>query len=249
MVEFMKSEIQRATAGHGISGLSYRNKLVVQNGIENLSVAVSLIADTIGNTVMENRLRDYSFSALEEISQTEVRLNNVRRVKDALANLRSLLRSGYRSGVVTADNYHLVDEYIKGLFESLSSVPASMDVSTALRPVEIDPHDNPDASVLGKSFKVDEMLADELPSIDFRMKEENENSQPIKVDDFELGDRHKEIIQHLTINKDASLAEIADLFSDVSFRTVQRDMNVLLDMGLVGREGDRRWARYFVKKS
>ena len=48
---------------------------------------------------------------------------------------------------------------------------------------------------------------------------------------------------------EATIKDIAEVITDCSEKTIQRDLNSLIDSGEVIREGERRWSRYRINKS
>lgn len=48
---------------------------------------------------------------------------------------------------------------------------------------------------------------------------------------------------------EATIKDIAEVITDCSEKTIQRDLNSLIDAGEVIRHGERRWSRYTVNKS
>lgn len=48
---------------------------------------------------------------------------------------------------------------------------------------------------------------------------------------------------------EATIKDIADVVNDCSEKTIQRDLNNLINQGAVKREGERRWSRYTIVKS
>jgi DNA-binding HxlR family transcriptional regulator len=47
-----------------------------------------------------------------------------------------------------------------------------------------------------------------------------------------------------TDRKEVSINDIHAVLNDISLKTLQRDMNTLIDAGLVKKEGSKRWSRY-----
>lgn len=64
----------------------------------------------------------------------------------------------------------------------------------------------------------------------------------------QLTDRAERIKTVLEAKPEASIKDIADIITDVSEKTIQRELNSLIDKGQVRREGERRWSRYSVIK-
>ncbi len=48
---------------------------------------------------------------------------------------------------------------------------------------------------------------------------------------------------------EATIKDIAEVITDCSEKTIQRDLNSLIDSGEVIRHGERRWSRYTISKS
>ena len=60
-------------------------------------------------------------------------------------------------------------------------------------------------------------------------------------------ERQKEILNALKTRKLSTMADIKLLVTRYSDKTIQRDIAALVDMGLVKREGNKRWAVYSIK--
>ena len=57
-------------------------------------------------------------------------------------------------------------------------------------------------------------------------------------------DRAERIKTVLEAAGDASIKDISEVITDVSEKTIQRELNSLIEKGEVKREGERRWSRY-----
>lgn len=64
----------------------------------------------------------------------------------------------------------------------------------------------------------------------------------------QLTDRAERIKTVLEAKPQATIKDIAEVITDVSEKTIQRELNSLIDKGQVFREGERRWSRYSVVK-
>ena len=64
----------------------------------------------------------------------------------------------------------------------------------------------------------------------------------------QLTDRAERIKTVLEAKPQASVKDIAEVITDVSEKTIQRELNSLIEKGQVLREGERRWSRYSVAK-
>jgi DNA-binding transcriptional ArsR family regulator len=64
----------------------------------------------------------------------------------------------------------------------------------------------------------------------------------------QLTDRAERIKTVLEAKPQATIKDIAEIITDVSEKTIQRELNSLIEKGQVYREGERRWSRYSVVK-
>ena len=64
----------------------------------------------------------------------------------------------------------------------------------------------------------------------------------------QLTDRAERIKTVLEAKPQASIKDIAEVVTDVSEKTIQRELNSLIEKGQVIREGERRWSKYSVSK-
>lgn len=63
-----------------------------------------------------------------------------------------------------------------------------------------------------------------------------------------LTDRAERIKTVLEAKPHATIKDISEIITDVSEKTIQRELNSLIEKGQVLREGERRWSRYSVSK-
>jgi predicted HTH transcriptional regulator len=64
----------------------------------------------------------------------------------------------------------------------------------------------------------------------------------------QLSDRGERIKTVLEAKPQATVKDIAEVITDVSEKTIQRELNSLIEKGQVVREGERRWSRYSVSE-
>lgn len=57
-------------------------------------------------------------------------------------------------------------------------------------------------------------------------------------------DRRTRIKTILEAKGDATIKDIAEIVTDVSEKTIQRELNAMIEDNLVKREGERRWSKY-----
>ena len=64
----------------------------------------------------------------------------------------------------------------------------------------------------------------------------------------QLTDRAERIKTVLEAKPQATIKDVAEVITDVSEKTIQRELNSLIKKGQVIREGERRWSKYSVSK-
>lgn len=64
----------------------------------------------------------------------------------------------------------------------------------------------------------------------------------------QMTDRTERIKTVLEAKPQATIKDISEIITDVSEKTIQRELNSLIEKGQVIREGERRWSRYSVNK-
>lgn len=64
----------------------------------------------------------------------------------------------------------------------------------------------------------------------------------------QMTDRSERIKTVLEAKPQATIKDIAEIITDVSEKTIQRELNSLIEKGQVIREGERRWSRYRILK-
>lgn len=64
----------------------------------------------------------------------------------------------------------------------------------------------------------------------------------------DLSDRTSRIKTVLEAKPEATIKDLSEIITDVSTKTIQRDLNSLIESGEVIRQGERRWSRYSITK-
>lgn len=57
-------------------------------------------------------------------------------------------------------------------------------------------------------------------------------------------DRRERIVVVLKAKGEATIKDISDIITDVSSKTIQRELNAMIEDNMVKRQGERRWSRY-----
>ncbi len=59
-------------------------------------------------------------------------------------------------------------------------------------------------------------------------------------------DRRERIKTILEAKKEATIKDISEIITDVSEKTIQRELNAMIDENVVKRQGERRWSKYSI---
>jgi hypothetical protein len=75
-------------------------------------------------------------------------------------------------------------------------------------------------------------------------QDQSEGEEKKKTTHETAFERKKEIMNHLVVGKKYSITELVEEMPHYGRRTMQREVNTLVMLGLVEKEGDRRWSTY-----
>ena len=61
-----------------------------------------------------------------------------------------------------------------------------------------------------------------------------------------LSDRELKILEKIKTSGPVTIKDISEMFTDVSEKTIQRELQKMHDAGQIKKEGERRWTKYFL---
>ena len=161
----------------------------------------------------------------------EVR-DKIHPVQQALVVLQSALHLATAARLITPDMEAVVGEetdivlrYIRNHYTS----PAAESLSIA--PQSAKPKSTP---------RVPRRTRPNIPLNDF-------SSDAVLVYS-DLSDRTNRIKTVLDAKPEATIKDLSEIITDVSTKTIQRDLNSLIASGEVIRQGERRWSKYSIAK-
>lgn len=161
----------------------------------------------------------------------------------ALVGLESTLRIAEAAGVIPSNIAHLIYEQLTGVERYLRNNYVkewSIDMSGASSLPE------------GRSSKRPLPRSVSQGTISPRRRPVQIPQGDISSDAYmvysQLTDRAERIKTVLEAKPQATIKDIAEIITDVSEKTIQRELNSLIEKGQVVREGERRWSRYSVQK-
>ena len=147
----------------------------------------------------------------------------------SLVGLDSAVAIAAAGGVVSAELKHLLDSEIDSVQRNIRNHFTSTDAPPILATLD------PTPAVPAKK-RMSRQRRPRVPS--------NDLSSGAPTVYRSLPDRAERIKTVLEAAGEASIKDISEVITDCSEKTIQRELNSLIDNGLVKREGERRWSRY-----
>lgn len=196
-------------------------------------------------------IKDRAFKTHEASLQTlELRLDQasqgLRQFQFTLVSLESTLRVAEAAGILPQNLNQLIFEQLIGVqryltHHYLNDEGLELSVDTVQLP----------ESKMQKRGTPSTPRAEHKPSTQ-RRKAVAIPAGDISSDAYlvysKLTDRAERIKTVLEAKPQATIKDIAEIITDVSEKTIQRELNSLIEKGQVSREGERRWSRYSVSK-
>ncbi|HEY0964399.1 MAG TPA: hypothetical protein VGE31_01245 [Candidatus Paceibacterota bacterium] len=194
-------------------------------------------------TVIKDKALKTHESALKtlELQQHEVR-DGVATLQYALVGLESTLRIAEAAGVISQNIAHL-------LFEQLISIERFLtnnymrEEGVNLSTIDSLPEGRP-----AKKSVVKSAASATPPRRRVVQIPEGDISSDAYMVYSQLTDRAERIKTVLEAKPQATIKDISEIITDVSEKTIQRELNSLIEKGQVIREGERRWSKYSVRK-
>ncbi len=198
-------------------------------------------------TIKDKALKTHSIS-LETLSlQPQEQTNGLVAFQYQLVGLESSLRMAQMAGVLPVDIFNLLNEQLDTIHRYLNNhyikgSPISVEELTQ--------------TVVQKSSAATQASATKKPSTNQSPQRRQQRVQipagDISTDAYlvysQLTDRAERIKTVLEAKPQATVKDVSEVITDVSEKTIQRELNSLIEKGQVVREGERRWSRYSLKK-
>lgn len=195
----------------------------VSNNVDKEQKEHSLIEDVLDSA----RVTHNAILATLDM-RTHLAEDSIRAAAHKLIALDSKLRVASVVGLIAPDVLHVlsseIDGVLRGLNKYLVRTSAFDDLNYRVSPVtrEGTPRSRPNP---------------ERANSQTTSRPEN---QPGNID----SDRRERIKVVLNAKEEATIKDITDIITDVSSKTIQRELNAMIEENLVKRQGERRWSKY-----
>ncbi len=163
----------------------------------------------------------------------------LRSLQYALLGLESTLRVAEAARVLPTDIFSMLVEQIDGVQRYVQNHYLK-DVGIEAGVLAIEPRQNKRPTQTSNTERERRPRKVNIPAGDISSDAYFVYSQ--------LTDRAERIKTVLEAKPQATIKDIAEIITDVSEKTIQRELNSLIEKGQVIRQGERRWSKYSVRK-
>lgn len=239
---------------------------------ERLTSALYLVTSLLSdNEPLKWKLREAGLAILSDIKKVETehmvdygqdfvfyKNIDVDTLVKSINNLTALISIAVSAGTVSTMNLTLLKNEYQKLADNINA-----SVSESMRLFMLSGYDrqsiNPnltsqnkltDRSYLGSNLTHKNLDQGHSFSKDTKLENVKDKAvikTQINKPDSDQGlknDRHDKIISFLKDKGWLSIKDIAMVVPECSMKTVQRDLSLMVDKGLLRKKGDRRWSRY-----
>lgn len=195
----------------------------VSNNVDKEQKDSSLIRDVLDAA----RVTHNAILATLDV-RTHLAEESIRAAAHSLIALDSKLRIAATVGVISPDVLHVlsseIDAVLRGVNKYLVRTSAFDDLNYRVSaPREVAPRTRVSDRVTPTS--------------------RNQNESPAAEKSVDQ-DRRERIKVVLGAKGEATIKDISDIITDVSSKTIQRELNAMIEDNLVKRQGERRWSKY-----
>lgn len=225
---------------------------------------VSVILYILSETEKDERIETYMTSIKDRSMRVHESSLETLRLQDhqvrkglidfqyTLVELQSTLQVAETIGVVAPEVSHLVIEQIDAVMRYINNHYLTTTGISVESLTEVSVSKNDDAKAAPKRTSPTSSSTGGGTPAPSRQRRVNIPAGDISSDAYlvysQLTDRAERIKTVLEAKPQATVKDIAEVITDVSEKTIQRELNSLIEKGQVVREGERRWSRYSVSK-
>jgi hypothetical protein len=205
---------------------------------------MSRVTETHIQMIKDRALKTHELSLETLTLQTHERHEGLLRFQYGLVALLSTLRIAHVARVIPEDILLLLSDQLDAVLRYINNHYLTNEGISVLELTEVV---IPKSTTKSASAKVRPFGTS--PN---RQRRVNIPAGDISTDAYlvysQLTDRAERIKTVLEAKPQATIKDIAEVITDVSEKTIQRELNSLIEQGQVIREGERRWSKYSVSK-
>lgn len=224
---------------------------------ERILNAIYLLTNHIDNgEVIKNKIRECAIQTLLDISKSvnfdeDLKKRAIQESLTGIINLQSLLETMAISGLIKEQSYLLVFKELEDVFKVIFDRVKGDENSHLLRddffnivPPGVNDFKRQDFTKDTNDKKQSDIQIDN----NFSPLNNKESKETFKIKDLEISDRRSRIISFFNEKDKLTLKDVAVLLPSYGEKTLQRELLHLVSIGVLGREGKKRWTQYFLLK-
>lgn len=204
---------------------------------------MSRVTETHIQMIKDRALKTHELSLETLTLQTHERHEGLLRFQYGLVALLSTLRIAHVARVIPEDILLLLSDQLDAVLRYINNHYLTNEGISVEELTEM---------VIPKTTKSMSTKVRASGSSPSRQRRVNIPAGDISTDAYlvysQLTDRAERIKTVLEAKPQATIKDIAEVITDVSEKTIQRELNSLIEQGQVLREGERRWSKYSVVK-
>lgn len=216
-----------------------------------LSVTLYILSETDENKktllhtelIKEKSLKAHEVSLQTLSLQPHEHTSGLVKFQYQLVALESALTMAVLSGVLAEDIFNLLHDQLDGVHRYINNHYIKQSPITVADLTE---------TAVEKTQPTASSTTRKRPATQKRAQRVQIPAGDISTDAYlvysQLTDRAERIKTVLEAKPQATIKDISEVITDVSEKTIQRELNSLIEKGQVLREGERRWSRYSVQK-
>jgi len=195
--------------------------------------------DKKSETLVSNIASKAHFAHENALRTLEVKLVTSREVLEqfaqSLVGLDSTLRVASATGVISEEVLHVVVNEIESVLRGLKTYVASNDHTEGLSFTQ-----SPYGSFVSETSHTPVHKERKKPSL-------APSSQQVASTAVSTADDRRERIKTILEAKgEATIKDISQIITDCSEKTIQRELNAMIEGNVVKRQGERRWSKYSI---
>jgi hypothetical protein len=190
---------------------------------QKIVAAIYLVTQHLSdNDPIKNSLRDNAVSLILSADLAQMSTSSSR--------IASLLETSIMSGLVSEKNAHIIISEINN-FVAKENSHTSADMKSFF---------GDSNQVVGDPIKKtlpEQTLSFKPHAMSVSVKKSQSNFE-------NKNKRQKDILDFINKKKSVGIKDIASLLSDISEKTIQRELNILVQKGQITKRGTKRWSTY-----
>ena len=227
---------------------------------ERIAYGVYMLSKFVpSGDALSTDLKKTSHTLLESVSKfvsaTGITTEDIDQSQSILQYMSSLLSLAFISGYISSSNIEIMKNEINYLHKHIEELSTRFGSEIGQLHLKSDlfvvGHTKQNKGVEEKvSFKKEnsKMEATKPQSLSFKKERNIQTKVALETPVAESkNDREKRVLDVIREKGIVSIKDISTVIFDVSEKTIQRTLQLLIDKGQVKKEGERRWAKYELK--